>query len=548
MKNSDLLKKSPIYDQIYPQMLTYQQAYLGGLPFKMMVRKKRPSEDSTLWQDLISNTVAQPICRYIVDTINDVLFEPGIKRNMQFCTPTGAQINPNNAEWADLFLLDADLNNRSMTSFMESIGDLTSIYGHCWIGVDMPQESQGNLGRPYVCAINPLDVWDWEFDYYGGRPMLKYVKIKEMEEEDCYYIKCYHLGDATSPSYWKSYEVPKAVNGSEALNREAELIGEGIYPPGMSLPIFIAYGRRDPRTIDFGVSDIDSATDAQREHYKLECEKYTALQFAHTIIRADKGISIPVHAGAIVRASEGQVEAIPVDTGDVDKIIKSQQDILEQIEALTGLGGLRNTKNQIASGIAIIEERKQLHRLAKAKARLMEVAEELIFTYAARFMNMRWAGEVIYNTDYEAHDTNYRMALIRSAKELVGDNPVVQGLITKEIIGMLAPATSIPEYEQAYINTIEDPAVKKLMTEDNEQVLSRDLDPSMIPEHEMYGEEEDEEENGEMETTDNGDGVAESGDNVSILGGAGTPVTNVGTTYYASQVPPLMINQINTGR
>lgn len=548
MKNSDLLKKSPIYDQIYPQMLTYQQAYLGGLPFKMMVRKKRPSEDSTLWQDLISNTVAQPICRYIVDTINDVLFEPGIKRNMQFCTPTGAQINPNNAEWADLFLLDADLNNRSMTSFMESIGDLTSIYGHCWIGVDMPQESQGNLGRPYVCAINPLDVWDWEFDYYGGRPMLKYVKIKEMEEEDCYYIKCYHLGDATSPSYWKSYEVPKAVNGSEALNREAELTGEGIYPPGMSLPIFIAYGRRDPRTIDFGVSDIDSATDAQREHYKLECEKYTALQFAHTIIRADKGISIPVHAGAIVRASEGQVEAIPVDTGDVDKIIKSQQDILEQIEALTGLGGLRNTKNQIASGIAIIEERKQLHRLAKAKARLMEVAEELIFTYAARFMNMRWAGEVIYNTDYEAHDTNYRMALIRSAKEMVGENPVVQSLITKEIIGMLAPATSIPEYEQAYINTIEDPAVKKLMTEDNEQVLSRDLDPSMIPEHEMYGEEEDEEENGEMETTDNGDGVAESGDNVSILGGAGTPVTNVGTTYYASQVPPLMINQINTGR
>jgi hypothetical protein len=157
------------------------------------------------------------------------------------------------------------------------------------------------------------------------------------------------------------------------------------------------------------VSDIDAATDAQREHYKLECEAYSALQFAHTLIRADKGISIPVHAGAIVRASEGQVEAIPIDTGDVDKIIKKQQDILEQIEALSGLGGLRNTKNQIASGIAIIEERKQLHRLAKAKARLMEVTEEMIFTYAARFMNMRWAGEVVYNTDYEAHDTNYRV-------------------------------------------------------------------------------------------------------------------------------------------
>ena len=184
MKNSDLLKKSPIYDNIYLQMLSYQYAYLGGLPFKMTVRKKRPSEDSTLWNDLVNNTIAQPICRYIVDTINDVLFEPGIKRNVQFCTPQGTYINPDNSEWAELFLLDADLNNNSLNGFMEHIGDLSSIYGHCWVAVDMPQASQGNLGRPYVCAVNPLDVWDWEFEYYGGKPILKYVKVKESEDQE----------------------------------------------------------------------------------------------------------------------------------------------------------------------------------------------------------------------------------------------------------------------------------------------------------------------------------------------------------------------------
>ena len=535
----DLLKRNPIYTSIYNEMLAYQYAYLGGLPFKMFVRKKRPSEDSTLYQDLVANTIAQPICRYIVDTINDVLFEPGIKRNMQFCTPTGAQINPKNSEWADLLLLDADLTNRSMNGFMEGIGDLTSIYGHCWVAVDMPQEGQGNLGRPYVCAINPLNVWDWEFDYYGGRPMLKCVKVMEMEETDCYYIKCYYLGDATTPSYWESYEVEK---GPAKMEEPGKLIGTGTYPPGMSLPIFIAYGRRDPRTIDLGVSDIDSASDGMREYYKLECEKYTALQFAHTLIRADKGVSIPVHAGAIVRANEGQIEAIPIDTGDVDAIIKAQQDILEQIEALTGLGGLRNSKNQIASGVAIIEERKQLHRLAKSKARLMEVTEEMIYTYAARFMNVRWAGEVAYNTDYEAHDTNYRMAIIKSAKELVGDNPMIQALITKEIIGMLAPDTAIPEYEEAYINTIPDIDLRTLMTEQNNEVLSRDLEPSMIPKHEMYGEEEDGKEQAEE---DNENGLP---DNTSLLGGADTPVTNVGVTYYTQQVAPVMLQGMNTGR
>jgi hypothetical protein len=539
---AELLKRNPIYSSIYNEMLAYQYAYLGGLPFKMFVRKKRPSEDSTLYLDLVSNTIAQPICRYIVDTINDVLFEPGIKRNMQFCTPTGQAIEPKNTEWADLFLLDADLTNRSMNGFMESIGDLTSIYGHCWVAVDMPQEGQGDLGRPYVCAINPLNVWNWEFDYYGGRPMLKCVTVMEMEETDCYYIKCYTLGDATTPSYWESYEVQK---GPSNMEEAAKLIGTGTYPAGMSLPIFIAYGRRDPRTIDLGISDIDGASDAMREFYKLECEKYTALQFAHTLIRADKGISIPVHAGAIVRANEGQVEAIPIDTGDVDAIIKAQQDILEQIEALTGLGGLRNTKNQIASGVAIIEERKQLHRLAKSKARLMEVTEEMIYTFAARFMNVRWAGEVNYNTDYEAHDTNYRMAIIKSAKELVGDNPMIQALITKEIIGMLAPDTAIPEYEQAYIQTIADPDLRTLMTEQNNEVLSRDLSASMIPEHEQYGEDENGE-NGENESES--EGSFGNDGNASLLGGVDTPVTNIGVTYYPQQVAPVILTGMNTGR
>ena len=534
MNNGELLKRNPIYSSIYNQMLAYQYAYLGGTAFKQYVRKKRPSEDSTLWLDLVNNTVAQPICRYIVDTINDVLFEPGVKRNLQFATPQGKAIAPETNEWIDLFTLDTDLTNRSLTSFMEGVGDLTSIFGHCWVAVDMPQMNQGNLGRPYVCAISPLDVWDWEFDYYGGRPMLKYVKIKEMEETDCYYIKCYHLGDATTPSYWKSYEVPKSPTNED---EPAELIGEGTFPPGMSIPVFIAYGRRDPRTIDLGVSDIDSATDAMREYYKLECEKYTALQFAHTIIRADKGISVPVHAGAIVRANEGQIEAIAIDTGDVSRIIEAQDNILEQIEALTGLGGLRQSKNQIASGVAIIEERKQLHRLAKSKARLMEVTEEMIFTYAARFMEQRWAGEVNYNTDYEAHDTNYRMALIKSAKELVGDNEIVKALITKEVIAMLSPAEAIPEYENVYIKTIPDSDLKDLMSQENDQVLSRDLEPSMIPDHEMYGEDE----GSEYETEENGD-------NSTILGGAGTPVTNVGVTYYTEQVAPVMLQGINTGR
>jgi len=536
MNTKDLIHKNPIYNAIYEQMLAYQYAYLGGYIFKTYVRKKRPSEDSNLYLDLVQNTVAQPICRYIVDTINDVLFEPGVKRELRFCTPEGVALEPDNIEWSQLFILDSDLNNRSLDGFMEQIGDLTSIYGHCWIFVDMAQQGDANFGRPYVVAVNPLNVWDWEWEWFGGKPMVKYVKILESEDKDDWYIKCYHLGTPDTPSYWVSYKVGKNVSKNEATE-----IGRGEYPAGMAIPGFIAYGRRDPRTIDIGVSDIDSASDAQREHYKLECEAYTSIQFAKTIIRADKGVAIPVHAGSIVRASQGAVEAIPVDTGDVDKVTSRQDHILEQIEALTGLGGLRNSKNQLASGVAIIEERKQLHRLAKSKARLMEVAEEMIFTFAARFMGMRWAGEVHYNTDYEAHDTNYRLALMGQAKSLVQNNPIIDNLIVREIIGMLAPSEKIPQYEQAFIETITDPAVKELMTQDNLQVNSRDIG-NQIPTPEDFGETE-----AVFGDTTEYDSAGDEGAGYDDEG-IGTPVTYTGQSYYTNQAITAQLVGVNTGR
>jgi hypothetical protein len=137
------------------------------------------------------------------------------------------------------------------------------------------------------------------------------------------------------------------------------------------------------------------------------------------------------------------------------------------------------------------------------------------------------------------------MAVMKSAKELVGDNQMVQSLITKEIIAMLAPDTAIPEYEEAYINTIADPDLRTLMTEQNDQVLSRDLTASMIPEHEQYGENENGE-NGESESESEGS-FGDAG-NASLLGGPGTPVTNVGVTYYTQQVAPVMLQGMNTGR
>jgi hypothetical protein len=302
----------------------------------------------------------------------------------------------------------------------------------------------------------------------------------------------------------------------------------------MAIPGFMAYGKQDPRSIDFGISDIDSASDAMREYYKLECDAYTSIQFAKTLIRADKGVSVPAQAGSIVRAMSGQIETIPVDTGDVTKTMEKQKEVLDQIENLLGLGGLRMSRHNVQSGVAIIEERKQLHRVAKAKARLMEIAEEQIFTYAARFMNMRWAGEVNYATDYDAFDTNYRIAVYKESKALAPENAMVDALITKDIIRILAPEESVAQYEQAYIETITDPSIKALMTADNEKVLSRDLG-SQIPSYD----DDYEGENDGSEYVNDFDGAGP---------GTSVPIQRTGPSYETQQAVAVQLTGMNTGR
>lgn len=554
MINSDLMKKNPIYSATYQQMMGYQYAYLGGYIFKQYVRKKRPSEDAQLWNDLVQNTVALPICQYIIDSVNDVLFEPGITRILKFATPSGQFIENKNLEWVELFTNDCDLNYRSMTSFMEQVADLTGIFGHCWIAVDMPTEEEGNLGRPYVCAISPVDVWDWTFTYYGGKPILSYVKVKEHEDEHYYYIKTYFLGDESTPSNWASYRVQKAA--SAQMDAPAEQLGFGNFPAGMSIPIFISYGQRDPRSIDVGVSAISAASDAQREVYKLECEAYTALQFARTIVRADKGVNVPVHAGAIVRGVKDCIESIKIDTADVEQIIKKQSDIISQIEGLTGLGGLRKDTQQVASGISIIEERKQLHRVAKSKARLLEVTEGLIYTYAARFMGVRWAGLINYNTDYESYDTQYRMALIQNAVQTVGDDPMIKSLVTKEIIAMLAPESDVQEYTQTYVNSLPDSPVKDLLSDEDIESLNTDAGgipkltkvDDQVKEQDAKDKVADNQEQG-LEGMNQNDKIGHKGsDNATLLGGPGTPTTPMGMSYYPQQAVAVQITGLNTGR
>jgi hypothetical protein len=100
----------------------------------------------------------------------------------------------------------------------------------------------------------------------------------------------------------------------------------------------------------------------------------------------------------------------------------------------------------VSSGIAIIEERRALHRKASQRARRMETAEKDILRLASIFMDQRWVGDIEYSTDYEDKDLQFKMALLETAQKLSGTNPLIQGIIDAEVIKLIAPPDQTHQY------------------------------------------------------------------------------------------------------
>jgi hypothetical protein len=63
---------------------------------------------------------------------------------------------------------------------------------------------------------------------------------------------------------------------------------------------------------------------------------------------------------------------------------------------------------------------------------------------------------------------------MNQAKTLVGDNPIIQGLIAKEMVSLLAPPEEIYEYQQAVLK-LSSPEMQALAEDQESEVYTRDI-------------------------------------------------------------------------
>ena len=448
-----LLAPNSLMQAIRPQMQGYRAAYEGGAAFKNSVLVKKPSEDAALFRDKLLNTAAMPVCKAIVDEIVDVVYESPPTRHPAFLTMNNLAVST--PDWYEAFIEDSDMQGNEIDAVMEQAATMAGIEGWAWIWVDLPEEESPS-NRPYLSTCSAEHVIDWRTYTEYGKDFIEYLKVIEYSDREVTILKVWYAGDANNPTYCERY----VLTETEMKNMDADVSPSDVYymKPGLPIPVVQVIARSDQRRHDLGVSDLTEAADVQRELLKLEAEAYDSIRFSKPMIRAAAGVRVPAGGGGIVRGDKDSVEVFAIPMGDVAEIRAQQDSLIERLDGFLGRGGLRTTKMQAQSGISIVEERRALHRKAGQRARQMESAEEQVFYLVALQMDLKWVGEVEYSTDYEDKDTQFRLALLQTAQSLTSGNAVVQSIIDKEVIKMIAPPDEVAGYLQqigANVETVE---------------------------------------------------------------------------------------------
>lgn len=456
IKSQNALLKSQ-----HSEFKKYFEAYSGGTHFKNTenIRKfySDRAEDYTNILNLLPNT---NLCRNLVENRVNTVFETEPKRHLYF-QQGGTFLDHETAPGLRSFLYDATFEGLSFSDFMEEVATQASIYGHVWVFVDKPAESQidvndPNQNRPYLQILVPSQVLDWKYSYVGGKQVLQFVKFV-VNVSGPVTTYCVGLsGNADNPTTIQMYQVHDDMSDKE----EVQPISEVQLPLGMGIPMVKSFARKDPVNSIFGVSDIKDAVYFQRFIANLDREVYESIIYKKSILKLPSDIQTPEGGGmGIVRGEIEELDAVDFavpDTADIDSVREYMTNVIERYAILNGIQSQTGISSR--SGESFYQERKNLYRYAASKARNLEVTETLIFDLFGSWQNLRFAGAIEYDTNYSEKDVEMKLFNLEKAKQIAPDSAMINTIVERELIKLIGneednPSEFIPKTSEIHNTT-----------------------------------------------------------------------------------------------
>jgi hypothetical protein len=386
MKLDDLKIVHADYKNHIEEWNLYGLAYEGGMRFIKYCLKHNSRESYANWhvrQDEGSNF---NYASSIIDMMNFYLTE---KQPVRYLSGLD-----NDPLW-NMFLQDCDYRSTNYDVFINEAQKYASVYGHVGILVnktsvifDTKQHEIDNESYPYLTVYTPPNILDWNFENNDvGRPILKYLKLREREDRYLLYFE----------HHWELYQIDE--------RNEVKLAGSGANSLGV-IPFVWNFNIRNISNPMIGISDLKEIAPIVSSICKNissgdEIIKYAG--FPMMRLPKDREGAVGGSGGDILVAPDGVLEFDP-ELGEKGKPDWLETKVLEPIDAilawtdrkadeifrlahLSGVHGQRKSNNEVSSGLAIRYEGNQLNSLLNKKANQMNETELLIIKYWLMWQN-----------------------------------------------------------------------------------------------------------------------------------------------------------------
>ena len=434
-KRDQILETHELYDNYATRWEYYIRSFLGGEEYKGgRYLQEYNLELENEFEKRLQFTPLDNHCRNIVHIYSSFLFRVPPTRNLE---------SLNDDPSTQLFLDDADLEGRSFDSLLREVQQYASVYGHCWLLCDKPnsnartraEELQQEI-RPYLNIYTPENVMDWEWERAAsGKYYLKYLKIREFRSRDKDVFRLWYLDRIDT------------VELMRMGAKEPRLV-DSVPNPLNAIPAVCLYNQRS-HDRGVGISDLTDVADLQRAIYNELSEIEQLIRISnHPSLVKTRDVDASAGAGAIIELPDNVDPALKPyilqpSGQNLDSVIKTIQTKIDAINRLTHVGAVRATSERTVSGVALRTEFQLLNARLSEKAKLMELAEEQIWRFFARWQNKTFDGSIYYPDSFDLRDWATDLEVLQQAKA----SNIKSDTFTKELDKQIA-RTVIDDDEQ----------------------------------------------------------------------------------------------------
>ena len=416
-KYLNILTANTLYNDYKARWRFYLESYLGGEEYRQAGHlTKYQLENAREYQARLDATPLDNHCKSVISTFISFLFREEPTRDFE---------NNGMDFTLEMFLRDADLEGRSLNSFMKDVAIWSNVFGHCWVIITKPdvgavtQADEISQGvRPYLNVMPPLSVLDWRWQRApSGHCKLTYFKYLE------------EINDTVSTvKEW----TPDVISTYVLETKERTILEEIVEANGLGeIPAVQIYATRSPIR-GIGSSTISDIADFQKAIYNeySEIEQLIRLQ-NHPALVKTPDTEAGAGAGAIIMMPDNLDPGLkpfllePAGNG-LSHIYDSIARRVAAIDKMANTGAVRATESRSMSGVAMETEFQLLNAKLSELADNLELAEEQIFEFYYKYMGQQWMGEIEYPGSFNIRDTSMEIDQLVKAKSAATDPAVLR--------------------------------------------------------------------------------------------------------------------------